>query len=250
MAYVDDLLAENERILLSARRHVIFVILQLLPWVFGALVLWFLIFATYSWEPPGQNILVLVLLVGSLALLAVGGWKVFVWSSESYYVTTFRIVQVEGIFTKRTYETSLEKVNDVQMHQSVLGRLFDFATINIITGSDLGVNELRGISRPAHFKRIMLQTKLRLSDDGQPRWTSDPSLAQSTQPVAQAVHAPAASAAPAAATQAPVTTPPTTATDDSESARAVIALTELRNSGVLSDQEFNDKLQQILKRPG
>lgn len=248
MAYVDDLLAEHERILLSARRHVIFVILQLVPWVLVSLFLWFLIFATYRWEPPLTNVLIIVLLIASLAMLAVGAWKVFVWSSESYYVTNFRIVQIEGIFTKRTYETSLEKVNDVQMHQSMLGRLFDFATINIITGSDIGVNELRGLARPAYFKRMMLQAKLRLSDDGPLRWTTDASLDQATQPATQAVQAPSAASTPAAGGQASASAPTATA-DDSESARAVIALTELRNSGVLSDQEFDEKLRQVLKRP-
>jgi uncharacterized membrane protein YdbT with pleckstrin-like domain len=171
-----------------------------------------------------------------------------VWSSESYYVTNFRIVQIEGIFTKRTYETSLEKVNDVQMRQTTLGRLFDFASINIITGSDIGVNELRGLARPAHFRRTMLQAKLRLSDDGPLRWTTDAGPDQATQPAAQAVQEPAAASVPTAGGQASATVP-TSTVGDSESARAVIALTELRNSGVISDQEFDEKLRQVLKRP-
>lgn len=251
MAYVDDLLAENERILLTARRHVIFVILKALPWALGAIFMWFLAFATYWWEPPLSGILLAILVIGSLVVLAVGTWHVVVWAGEQYHVTNFRIMQVEGILSKRTFDSSLEKVNDVQMTQSLLGRMFDFGSIKIITGSEIGVNDLAGLARPAFFKRTLLQAKLRLSDERPARWAEQEDV--DTGALAPTVQAPRPGPSPVASPVQPstatsATTATTTEDAESESARAVIALTELRNSGVISEQEFNDKLRQVLRR--
>lgn len=244
MAYIDDFLAEHERILVTAHRHIIFVILKTLPWALGAVFLWFLAFATYYWEPPAQGILLVALLIGSLVVLAVGAWHVVVWAAEKYYVTNYRIIQVDGIFSKRTMDSSLEKINDVVMTQSILGRLFDFGSIKIMTASDLGVNDLAGLARPAYVKRTLLQAKLRLSDERPARW------AEETQISTGSPAAPASAAQPTAPTAVvqPQAVGASTATAEDDSARAVIALTELRNSGVISEQEFNDKLRQVLRR--
>jgi uncharacterized membrane protein YdbT with pleckstrin-like domain len=248
MAYIDDFLADNERILLTAHRHVIFVILKTLPWALGAVFLWFLAFATYYWEPPGQGILLLILIVGSFVVLGVGAWHVVVWASEKYYVTNYRIVQVEGIFSKKTMDSSLEKVNDVVMTQSLIGRLFDYGSIKIMTASDLGVNDLAGLARPAYVKRTLMQAKLRLSDERPARWAEEDGVTADAATATVSSPPPQQSAAPGQAQPQgqPISTSTATAEDDS--ARAVIALTELRNSGVISEQEFNDKLRQVLRR--
>jgi uncharacterized membrane protein YdbT with pleckstrin-like domain len=243
MAYIDDFLAENERILLTAHRHVIFVILKTLPWALGAVFLWFLAFATYYWEPPGQGILLAILIIASFIVLGVGAWHVVVWASEKYYVTNYRIVQVEGIFSKKTMDSSLEKVNDVVMTQSLIGRLFDYGSIKIMTASELAVNDLAGLARPAYVKRTLMQAKLRMSDERPARWAEEDGI------TAETVTAPTSSAvAPQSAAAKAQPAGASTATAEDDSARAVIALTELRNSGVISEQEFNDKLRQVLRR--
>jgi hypothetical protein len=47
--------------------------------------------------------------------------------------------------------------------QSVIGRLLAYGDVEIITGSDVGVNLFRRIARPVDFKREMLNQKESLS---------------------------------------------------------------------------------------
>jgi hypothetical protein len=63
---------------------------------------------------------------------------------------------------KSVIDSSLEKVNDIKMVQSALGRLFDYGDVEILTASELGVNLFRRITDPVKFKTAMLNAKARL----------------------------------------------------------------------------------------
>src|SRR5688500_19639419 len=78
-------------------------------------------------------ILVLVPLAGMIR-------DILIWSNRQYIVTNRRVIQVTGVLSKEVLDTSLEKVTDVKMTQSFLGRMFDYGDIEILTASELGVN--------------------------------------------------------------------------------------------------------------
>ena len=48
------------------------------------------------------------------------------------------------------------------MSQSFLGRLFDYGNVEILTASELGVNQFQRIGDPVHFKTAMLNAKEKL----------------------------------------------------------------------------------------
>jgi hypothetical protein len=81
------------------------------------------------------------------------------WLNERYIITNRRVMEVRGIINKHVRDSALEKVNDVDLNQSVIGRLLGYGTVQIITGSDIGVNKFHRISNPARFKRAMLNAK-------------------------------------------------------------------------------------------
>ena len=87
---------------------------------------------------------------------------VLAWSNREYIITNRRVMQISGIFYKNVTDSSLEKVNDVKMVQSILGRMFNFGDIEILTGSELGANLFRRIAHPVKFKIAMLNAKERL----------------------------------------------------------------------------------------
>jgi len=62
-------------------------------------------------------VLVLVPLIGMLN-------DIMVWRNKAYIVTNRRVIQISGVFNKDVVDSSLEKVNDIKMSQSFLGRLF------------------------------------------------------------------------------------------------------------------------------
>jgi hypothetical protein len=158
--YIQDLLGENERILLVTRQHgfvllsnillEILLIVLIIAGVIAASVVYPL--ATFGY------ILVLVPLAGMIR-------DILIWSNRQYIVTNRRVVQISGVLSKEVLDTSLEKVTDVKMTQSFLGRLFNYGDIEILTASELGVNFFKSISDPVGFKTAMLNAKEGMSFD-------------------------------------------------------------------------------------
>lgn len=162
--YLTSLLGENEKILLVSRKHwffllstIILEILLLLLIIFGvtfSLVNWSGAVSWIGWVALGYFLAVIPI----ASLLR----DILIWTNEKYIVTNRRVMQVRGIVNKNVTDSSLEKVNDVKMAQSFLGRLFDFGDVEILTASELGVNLFKHIADPVRFKTTMLNAKLRL----------------------------------------------------------------------------------------
>jgi uncharacterized membrane protein YdbT with pleckstrin-like domain len=217
MAYVDELLATDESIVLKAHRHVLYLIARIGLYVAAALALWTIAGVALWLLDTAGTIIAGLLVLASLYFVVIAVYRFLAWSREIYIITNYRIIQVEGIIQKRTMDTALEKVNDVLMTQPMLGRMFGFGNIKIISGSDSGINDLTAIADPFQFKRTLVETKMRLSGVDDIRRFAEP-----------------AQAAPQ--------------TDALESARLLAALVDLRDSGVISADEFEQRKRQLLQQ--
>jgi uncharacterized membrane protein YdbT with pleckstrin-like domain len=157
--YIEEMLGQNERILLRARKHwsVLFgnIVLEIV--LILALIVITIILAPIAAFPvaPLGFFLVLVPLVGMAR-------DVMLWYNRQYVVTNRRVIQTSGVFSKDVVDSSLEKVNDVKMSQSFWGRLLDYGDIEILTASEVGANVFRSLGDPITFKTAMLNAKERL----------------------------------------------------------------------------------------
>jgi len=160
MGYVERLLAQNERIVLITRRHWLVLLPVILIDLGIAIVIIALSVGGALVAPP------LPLLGLLLLLLPLGHFLVryIIWRNEQYIVTNRRVMEVRGVYKKHVSDSSLEKVNDVVMEQSALGRLLDYGDIRIITGADIGVNIFRRIAHPIRFKTTMMDQKAAQSE--------------------------------------------------------------------------------------
>ena len=155
--YVDELMSENERILMVARQHG-FVLLSniLLEILLSVLIIVGLTLAQILLPGvpviPVGYILVLVPIIGMIR-------DILIWSNRQYIITNRRVIQVTGVLDKEVLDTSLEKVTDVKMNQSFFGRMFNYGDIEILTASELGVNQFQRIGDPVGFKTAMLNAK-------------------------------------------------------------------------------------------
>jgi uncharacterized membrane protein YdbT with pleckstrin-like domain len=167
MGYVEQLLAKGEEIVLRARQHWATLVASALTNAFIVVVVLVL-----------YNVLIRIpVLTGVYTLLSVAaflgvafglvrfGWDWLRWWSEEYIVTSRRVIQSEGIVNKRTADSSLEKVNDVLLTQSFFGRILGYGDLEIVTGSDVGVNKLTRLRDPITFKTAMLDAKARLGEE-------------------------------------------------------------------------------------
>ncbi len=73
------------------------------------------------------------------------------WSDE-FVITNKRVVIKQGLFSRKTFEMNLSKIESVNVDQSVWGRLFGYGSISIIgTG---GTREtFNDIRKPLEFRR-------------------------------------------------------------------------------------------------
>ena len=155
--YLAGLLGDNERILMETHQHwfvlfsKIFLEIILIIGIIGVSLY------AYTYYPVALAGLALVLvpLAGMLK-------DIVVWRNKAYIVTNRRVIQIAGVFSKDVVDSSLEKVNDVKMSQSFLGRMFGYGDIEILTASELGVNLFHQIANPVEFKTAMLNAKERL----------------------------------------------------------------------------------------
>ncbi|MBK9941711.1 MAG: PH domain-containing protein [Kouleothrix sp.] len=166
MAYIDELLARDEKILYDGRQHTFVLVGSILT---EMVLIAVLIAAGVAARAAFANRFALGMPVGQLILIACALISIFVlvsafldylrWNNEQYIVTDQRVIQIRGVFNKDVIDSSLDKINDVELRQSWLGRIFDYGTIEILTASDVGINEMRRIAHPLEFKRAMLEAK-------------------------------------------------------------------------------------------
>ncbi len=162
MGYVETLMGKNEKIVIKTRQHWMVMAGSIVSNLFFALVIIVIgvVLMTFLLGPMGAFALVLLIIPAALFIHAYLDW----WNEE-YIITNRRVVQAEGVMNKRVIDSSLEKVNDVVLNQTFLGRLLDYGDIEILTASEIGVNKLHTIAHPVKFKTEMLNQKEALGSD-------------------------------------------------------------------------------------
>ena len=71
---------------------------------------------------------VLVLLVICLIFLAYLGFKAWEWSEDYFVVTSDRMLEASGVFTRKIAMMPLVKVTDMSFQRSTLGRLLGYGS--------------------------------------------------------------------------------------------------------------------------
>ncbi len=149
MAYLDSLLQPGETLLARSRPHWI-ILLAPSAELFVAVIV---AMATFVALPRTQLSLIgygvaLILGVGgALHLLA----RALTRSTTEYGVTNIRGVQKRGILSLHTIEMNLDKVESVDVDQSLLGRMFGFGTV-AIHGVGARWDPIVGIEDPLDFR--------------------------------------------------------------------------------------------------
>jgi uncharacterized membrane protein YdbT with pleckstrin-like domain len=205
--YLKSLLGENEQVLFVTHQHWLVLAGEILSESLLSVAL--VVFISLVWRLWVPNPLMalgyLLLIFPLISLLR----DVLIWSNRKYIVTNRRVIQLSGVLSKNVTDSSLEKVNDVKMSQSFLGRIFGYGDIEILTASVLGVNKLTHIWKPIQYKTSMINAREKLE------------------------HAPAeAGSSQAAPTPADLLT----------------QMDMLRQHGVLTEAEFQSKKAELLQK--
>ena len=160
--YIQNLMGEAEKMLLVTRQHWFVLFRAIVAEILIILILIAASIAVSVAYPPAALLAPVIGLL--LALFPVFGMlrDILIWYNRQYLVTNRRVIQISGVINKNVVDSSLEKVNDVKMSQSFFGRIFDYGNVEILTASELGVNQFQRIGDPVHFKIAMLNAKEKL----------------------------------------------------------------------------------------
>ncbi len=232
MRYADTLLSDGEVVVLRTRQHPLALLLDarwaLASWGIALLGLVLIVWLNVSGTALTLlGWLVLIALGVGLVLFFLHAWR---WAAQDYLVTNRRILKVDGVFNKRSADSSLEKINDAVLDQNVLGRIFDYADLDILTAAEEAVDRYRMLAHGPAFKREMLNQKHTLEEELGGHMPSPP------------LTAPPAGAVPSAASG------PAGARADGETAARLAELKTLLDQGLITQQEYDAKRADLLGR--
>ncbi len=251
MAYLDNLLASGEQPIRREHQHWFVVAADARYAIFAwlAAIALLILSGAVPNDAGGQGLrqaigyAVLALVIGGLLSF---GWQVLRWQNEEFVVTTRRVLQMEGVVNKRVVDSSLEKINDAVLSQSLFGRMFGFGDLDILTAAESGISRLRMLRQADDFKRAMLEAKHELELElsgarpmpGPAIRTGAPAMTPTSAPP------PAPVAAPAPAPRPPE--PASMSADDVT--RTLANLADLRDRGAISAEDYEAKKSDLLRR--
>jgi len=146
--YIDEILQPGEKVLYSTNAHWIFYLPAIAAWIV-ALVLLILSRATTS-----ESIILLCLAASAVVAIAALYWTVMAWFhrwTTETDVTNLRVVHKTGFIKRRTFEMSLDKVESVDVNQSILGRLLNYGNVTV-RGVGEGAETIQTIAAPLDFR--------------------------------------------------------------------------------------------------
>ena len=125
-SYVDDVLINDERVMYRAR------ISRWSLWPF--ILLGVVLLPAYG--------------IGLLFWL----WAWIVYATTELAITNKRVIAKTGLIERRTIEMFLEKIESIQVDQSVLGRLFNFGSV-VVSGTGVHSAPFKSISDPLALRK-------------------------------------------------------------------------------------------------
>ncbi|MBI2955255.1 MAG: PH domain-containing protein [Chloroflexi bacterium] len=185
MSYLQKLLGKNETITFSTRRHWtafvggswVSILLFLVAVVLAVLVNLYTSSIDFGLQASQQILLREGIVVALLAYPVISILiHYFRWSSEQYVVTNLRVIHLSGVLSKHVIDSSLEKVNDVMLRQSLIGRILGFGDLDILTASETAGNQFHHLAQPLAFKGAMLEAKQELERGDQRETDQIPGL--------------------------------------------------------------------------
>ena len=229
-----SLLASDERVLLVRQRHW-FTFIQAARWFVLILVAGVLVGFLNDQVPndgvagPISSVLGWGFIVLVLAGLAGVGWYYLEWRRERYLVTTRRVIETGGVISTYSKDTALSMITDMVVGHPWIGRILGFGEIDLLTASEAGTNKIRYLPEADQFKRALL--------DARHEYEMEIGGGRVAQEAPAPVAAPAAVAAPA-----------TGRLTAEEFDASLTRLGDLRDRGLISPAEFEQKKQELLDR--
>ena len=147
--YIDEILQPGEKVLYSTNAHWMFSLPAIAAWIVVAVLL------LGSFAAAAIPALMLVCWA-SAAVVAVAAlfWTLRAWFhrwTTETDVTNMRVVHKTGFIKRRSFEMALDKIESVDVDQSILGRLMNYGDVTV-NGVGEGTQNIPTIAAPLAFR--------------------------------------------------------------------------------------------------
>lgn len=153
MSYIDQTLGSDEKVFYRSKPHWI-IFLGSALWLLAALVIYAIGNRFYFLNQVifGYHLKNVVSLVCFLFAVYYGLIAYVIYISTEYGITNRRILMKTGLVSRSTLEILLNKVESIQIQQSVLGRFLDYGSV-IISGVGGSHDVFSNMPAPLKFRQ-------------------------------------------------------------------------------------------------
>jgi uncharacterized membrane protein YdbT with pleckstrin-like domain len=223
------LLADHEKIVFDLKPHWVALVAPAAWVVAGVVVLFF----GLNWvdnldEGSFRSAMKYVVSIGSVAaMFYLGVFPALTWATTHFVLTSDRLITRHGIIAKHSREIPLERINDVSFSQSVLERALGAGDLMIESAGERGQSRITNVRKPEDvqlmiYKETEANNNRMMKGDGPSRSQAD---------------GPEQPAAPTSAAPA-----------QDNVLQQIEQLARLKDSGAITEMEFESKKQELLKR--
>ena len=79
-------------------------------------------------------------------------YKIIQRNNNLWAVTNLRIIDEDGVFSINSKESPLDKINNVTYNQSLWGRIFNYGNVQIQTAAEIGATTYYMVEKPKKLK--------------------------------------------------------------------------------------------------
>ena len=133
-------LKKDEKLLIIIRQHWIKLVLPVFAWLLLTAIL-LLLMTNYTIA------FIIILITAIYPMVEYINWKYNLWG-----VTNMRVVDESGFFTRYSKESPLDKINNVEYDQPLMGRIFGYGNVDIQTAAEMGETKYTLIHHPKLLK--------------------------------------------------------------------------------------------------
>ena len=137
---------EHEKIILIVKKH----------WLMLGKSLIFLVLAVIFRLIHVSELMSISISVG-IVLMSV--YLYFDWDLDIWVVTNRRVIDEWGVLSSNTRETPLDTIQNVDYHQSIIGKMFDYGNVEIRSAAAEGKTVNKFVASPKGLKDTIMASK-------------------------------------------------------------------------------------------
>lgn len=210
MHFPKELLADHEKVVFELRPHWLALVGPVFWSVVSLAVLFFSskVLTDQTWEDTGNVVIAFGVLIAWILLAVV---PFFQWLFTLFVLTSDRLITRSGVIAKKSKEIPLERINDVAFNQNIFERIVGAGDLLVESAGERGQERITNVRHPEQVQ-LMIYKESEMNSDRMMR-----------------------GGAPASGSSVSVP-------------QQIEALARLRGQGVLTDEEFEAKKADLLKR--